>query len=94
MRQNQLFLFCLVELNCTKLQCPQLRSELDRLGPNSDFFEQSGPKKVRIDHQKSEFVDENNVQILMALKNCYIEGILINYYDPSLDFAIGSLSQL
>ena len=40
-------------------QCPQLRSELDRLGPNSDFFEQSGPKKVRIDPQKSELVDEN-----------------------------------
>ena len=50
---------------------------MDRLGPNSDFFEQSGPKKVRIDHQKSEFVDENNVQILVALKNCYIEGKLI-----------------
>ena len=30
------------------------------LGPNLDFFEQSGPKKVWIDHQKSELVDENN----------------------------------
>ena len=38
-------------------QCPQLRSELDRLDPNSDFFEQSGPKKVWIDHKKSELVD-------------------------------------
>ena len=74
-------------------QCPQLRSELDRLGPNSDFFDQSGPKKVRIDHQKSEFVDENNVQFLMALKNCYIEGKLI-VYDPSSDFVIGPLAQL
>ena len=66
---------------------------MDRLGPNSDFFEQSGPKKVRIDHQKSEFVDENNVQILMALKNCYIEGKLI-VYDPSSGFVIGPIAQL
>ena len=38
-------------------QCPQMRSELDRLDPNSVFFEQSGPKKVWIDHKKSELVD-------------------------------------
>ena len=69
------------------MQCSQLRTELDRLGPNSDFFDQSGPKKVWIDHQKSEFVDENNVQILIALKNCNIEGKLI-VYDPSSDFVI------
>ena len=70
------------------MQCPQLRSELDRLGPKSDFFEQSGGIKVWIDHQKSEFVDENNVQILIALKNFNIEGKLI-VYDPSSDLVIG-----
>ena len=56
------------------MQCSHLRTELDRLGPNSDFFEQSGPKKVWIDHQKSEFVDENNVQILIARKNLLYRG--------------------
>ena len=46
-----------------------------------------------IDHQKSEFVDENNVEILITLKNWYIEGKLI-VYDPSSDFVIGPLAQL
>ena len=72
---------------------PPIEVQIGLTGPNSDFFEQSGPKKVRIDHQKSEFVDENNVQVLMALKKFYIEGKLI-VYDPSSDFVIGPLGQL